>query len=255
MRLSALLLLGAAQLAAGCATLSVPSPGELDASLSPPPGLVTAGGALTIPAARYPLHAHYDTTLEGRVTRLKPSWQVWTVEATATSEITKGPDGGLTWKVTSLDAKATLDGAPSPLGEEQRRALLSDYRIDRDALSLPRRAVAPGESWSNEVPILRVSGDGSKTTGTQKETLTLLGTVGTGPGARAVVVADVRSKTETTDASGAAVLAISSHTLRQVQVNLDSGTVEQDVTRRHEFAAGPKSSTETDGTVTHRRRP
>lgn len=255
MRWSLALTLGLAQLAGACATLSVPSPNELDATLPTPAGLTTVGASVSIPVARYPVHAHYETTLEGRVTRLIPTHQVWTVTATATSEITKGPDGRHTWKVMGMEATATLDGAPSPLDDEQRRALLQDYPIERDALSIPRRSLAPGESWTNEVPVLRISGDGTKTTGTQRETLTFIGTVGTGPDRSAVVVADVRSTTETSNAAGAAVLAIASHTLRQVTVSLDNGTVQKDTTRRHEFAASAQSATETDGTVSHRLAP
>lgn len=248
-------LLTCAALLGGCATLSVPSPSELDASVAHPAGLVTSGSPVALPPARFPVHAFYATQLEGTVTRLQPTHQVWTVSATATSEIAKATDGALAWKIVEMNAQATLDGQPQTLSEEQKRTLLKDYRLDRNALEAPQRALAPGESWSNEIPIVRLAGDGTRTTGKQASTITFLGTVAANGRPRGVLVADVRMTTRTDAMNGTPLLAMSSHEVRQLEIDLDTGTVEVDHTRRHEFARSGQGATESDGTVRHDRKP
>ncbi|GMV41246.1 MAG: hypothetical protein AMXMBFR64_29620 [Myxococcales bacterium] len=253
--LRALPALVACALLGACATLKVPSPSELDASLPPPAGLVTSGSPLVVPSPRFPLHGSYATQLTGTVTRLQPSHQVWAVTANATSEIAKGPDGSLSWKVVSMDAKATLDGKPQPLADDAKRALLQDYRLDKTALDAPKRALAPGESWSSENPVVRLGGDGTKTTGKQSETVTFLGTLNAGERTLGVIEADVRSTTRTEALDGTPLLAIASHAVRQLHFDLETGTVEVEAVHRREFARSGQGATETDGTVRHDRKP
>jgi hypothetical protein len=253
MRLLPLLLVTAA-LATGCAGISVPPPSSLDATI-PTPGVLTTNvaGPVAVPSPKYLPGSRYQTSLEGVVLQHLPSERSWRVSATATSEIGRGPDGGLAWRVQQIDGQAWLDGAPEPLTDEQKKALLQDYRLDREALTVPRRGLNPGESWTTSVPIVRIAGDGSKTTGQQEETTTFLGLRKTPEGDRAVLRADVMTSTATKAPNGADVLALSSRAIRQVEVHLETGSVEVDILRRHEIAAGPGSRTETDGTVKHAR--
>ena len=237
----------------GCATLSVPSPSSLDARIPAPPGVVAAEEPLELPAPQFLPGSTYATVLEGEVRRLEPTEASWHVEATARSEIVAAQDGSLTWKVQQIDGKALLDGKPTELTVEQKRMLLEDYRLDREALAIPKRPLQPGEGWSRKVPVLRVSGDGMRTVGQEEETVTFLGTRPTDEGTQAVFDVEVLSETATEAPDGTEVMRVSSHVARQLEVNVVTGAVVLDTIRRHEVAASRGGRTETTGQVKHRR--